>query len=155
MLAVVQRVSGACVRVEGQETGRIGEGFLVLLGVRRGDEEADAAWLAGKCAGLRVFRDPQGKMNLGLEEVGGAMLVVSQFTLMGDCSRGRRPSFVDAAPPEEANHLYEHFVREARALGVRVETGVFQAMMEVELVNDGPVTLLLDSGARPRGKERT
>jgi D-aminoacyl-tRNA deacylase len=154
MLAVVQRVTRAEVRVDGEVRGKIGLGFLVLLGVRRGDEEADAVWLANKCSTLRVFRDREGKMNLGLDEVRGDMLVVSQFTLLGDCVKGRRPSFIDAAPPEEANRLYERFVAEGRRLGIRVETGVFQAMMEVESVNDGPVTLLLDSSGRLRGRER-
>ena len=145
MLAVVQRVTRAEVRVAGKVEGRIGLGLLVLLGVKRGDDERDAAWMAAKCASLRIFGDAEGKMNLGLEEVGGSMLVVSQFTLLGDCAKGRRPSFIEAAVPEEANRLYQHFVAEARGLGVRVETGVFQAMMEVELVNDGPVTLRIDS----------
>ncbi len=153
MLAVVQRVSRAEVRVEGRVTGRIGLGLLVLLGVARGDDEADAAWMAAKCAGLRIFRDAEGKMNLGLGEVGGSLLVVSQFTLLGDCVKGRRPSFIDAAPPEEAERLYERFVAEARALGAPAETGIFQAMMEVEMVNDGPVTLLLDSSAWKRRRQ--
>ncbi len=150
MLAVVQRVSRAEVRVSGEVTGSIRRGFLILLGVRQGDTEGDAVWLARKCAALRVFNDPDGKMNLGLEEVGGGMLVVSQFTLMGDCAKGRRPSFVAAAEPGVANRLYEKFVAEAATMGVKVETGVFQARMEVELVNDGPVTLLIDSGQRSR-----
>jgi D-tyrosyl-tRNA(Tyr) deacylase len=145
MLAVVQRVTRAAVRVNGEIRGETGLGLLVLLGVRRGDDDEDARWLAAKLSGLRIFRDGEGKMNLGLGEVGGAMLVVSQFTLLGDCVKGRRPSFTDAAPPEEANRLYESFVAAARGMGVPVETGVFQAMMEVELVNDGPVTLLVDS----------
>jgi D-aminoacyl-tRNA deacylase len=147
MLAVVQRVSRAVVRVDGRVTGEIGAGLLVLLGVRRGDDDADAAWLAAKVASLRIFPDEERKMNRGLDEANGSMLVVSQFTLLGDCVKGRRPSFTDAAPPEEANRLYERFCQAAAALGVRVQTGVFQAMMEVELVNDGPVTLLVDSGA--------
>jgi D-aminoacyl-tRNA deacylase len=146
MLAVVQRVSRASVRVDGRVTGEVGPGLLVLLGVRSGDDDTDALWLAAKIASLRIFPDGDGKMNRGLDEAGGAMLVVSQFTLLGDCVKGRRPSFTDAAPPEEANRLYERFCAEVRVLGVRVETGVFQAMMEVELVNDGPVTLLVDSG---------
>jgi D-tyrosyl-tRNA(Tyr) deacylase len=145
MLAVVQRVSRASVRVDGAVTGAIGTGLLVLLGVHQSDDEADAAWLAAKCAGLRVFPDDERRMNRSLDEAGGAMLVVSQFTLLGDCVKGRRPSFSDAAPPAEANRLYERFCAEVRALGLRVETGVFQAMMEVDLVNDGPVTLLVDS----------
>ena len=147
MIAVVQRVSRAEVRVDGRTTGQIGLGLLVLLGVGREDDETDAAWTAAKCASLRIFRDAEGKMNLGLEEVGGAMLVVSQFTLLGDCVKGRRPSFVGAAPPDVADRLYRRFVHEVRSLGVVVETGIFQAMMDVELVNDGPVTILLDSHA--------
>ncbi len=145
MLAVVQRVARASVTVDGRVTGAIGRGLLVLLGVARGDDDDDARWLAAKCASLRIFPDAEGKMNLGLDEAGGGLLVVSQFTLLGNCEKGRRPSFIDAAPPEEANRLYEGFVREARALGVTVETGVFQAHMDVELINDGPVTLLVDS----------
>jgi D-tyrosyl-tRNA(Tyr) deacylase len=156
VLAVVQRVSRAAVRVDGRVTGEIGAGLLVLLGVRQGDGDADAAWLAAKITSLRIFPDEEGKMNRGLDEVAGTMLVVSQFTLLGDCVKGRRPSFTRAAPPEEANRLYERFCSAVRELGVRVETGVFQAMMEVELVNDGPVTLLVDSGlwkARRGGME--
>lgn len=150
MLAVVQRVTHARVRVGGNVVGQIGVGLLVLLGVARGDDERDAAWCAAKCAGLRIFRDADGKMNLGLEEVSGSMLVVSQFTLLGDCVSGRRPSFVEAAAPEEGRRLYERFVADARASGVHVETGTFQAAMEVELSNDGPVTLILDSSATKR-----
>ncbi len=153
MIAVVQRVSRAEVRVDGRVTGRIGTGLLVLLGVGRADDDSDAAWTAAKCASLRIFRDADGKMNLGLDEVGGSMLVVSQFTLLGDCAKGRRPSFIDAASPEEANRLYERFVAEVRASGISVETGIFQAMMDVELVNDGPVTLLVDSAARKRSRQ--
>jgi D-tyrosyl-tRNA(Tyr) deacylase len=134
------------VRVDRRVTGEIGVGLLVLLGVRQGDGDEDAAWLAAKTASLRIFPDGEGKMNRGLAEAGGAMLVVSQFTLLGDCAKGRRPSFTHAAPPEEADRLYERFCAAARGLGVRVETGVFQTMMEVELVNDGPVTLIVDSG---------
>lgn len=158
MLAVVQRVSRASVRVGARVTGEIDAGLLVLLGVRQGDADADAAWMAAKIASLRIFPDEAGKMNRGLDEAGGAMLVVSQFTLLGDCAKGRRPSFTHAAPPEEANRLYERFCAEVRRLGLRVETGVFQAMMEVELVNDGPVTLLVDSGSgktRRAGSEAT
>jgi D-tyrosyl-tRNA(Tyr) deacylase len=153
MLAVVQRVARACVRVDGEVSGEIGPGLLVLLGVRRGDEDADAAWLAAKCASLRIFPDEERKMNRGLDEAGGAMLVVSQFTLLGDCVKGRRPSFTDAAAPEEGKRLYERFCAEARGLGVRVATGIFQAMMEVELVNDGPVTLIVDSAPWKRKRE--
>ena len=145
MRAVIQRVSHAKVTVEGRTTGSIGRGFLVLLGVGKSDAAADADYLAEKTAGLRVFPDAAGKMNCSLAEVGGAVLVVSQFTLYGDCRKGRRPSFDEAAPPALANSLYERYVELLRARGLTVETGVFQAMMEVELVNDGPVTLLLDS----------
>ncbi|HTN04188.1 D-aminoacyl-tRNA deacylase [Planctellipticum variicoloris] len=145
MRAVVQRVSHAKVTVAGEVTGEIGPGFLILLGVAEGDSAADAKTLAEKIVGLRVFEDPDGKMNLSLGETGGAMLVVSQFTLLGDCRKGRRPSFIAAARPEVANQLYEHFVAEVRQHGIPVETGKFQAHMDVELVNDGPVTLLLDS----------
>lgn len=145
MRAVVQRVSRAKVTVAGEVTGEIGPGFLVLLGVAEGDSAADATALAEKIVGLRVFEDPDGKMNLSLGETGGAMLVVSQFTLLGDCRKGRRPSFIAAARPEIAIELYEQFVSAVRRLGIPVGTGVFQAHMDVELVNDGPVTLLLDS----------
>jgi D-aminoacyl-tRNA deacylase len=145
MRAVVQRVARASVRVEGRTSGEIGRGLLVLLGVARGDTEADAAQLAERVANLRVFPDEGGQMNLSALETGGALLVVSQFTLLGDCRRGRRPSYVEAAPPEEAVRLYERFVALARQSGLQVEEGVFRAMMDVELVNQGPVTLLLDS----------
>jgi D-aminoacyl-tRNA deacylase len=145
MRAVLQRVSRARVMVDGQITGEIGLGLLVLLGVAKEDKASTAAQLAEKTAQLRIFNDEQGKMNISLLEKGGAALVVSQFTLYGDVSKGRRPAFPDAAPPAEAKQLYEEYVRCLRAAGVRVETGVFQAHMEVELVNDGPVTILLDS----------
>ncbi len=145
MRAVVQRVSRAQVTVEGAVTGQIGLGLLVLLGVGREDSEADAGYLAGKICGLRIFEDDQGKMNRSLQEVGGAVLAVSQFTLYGDVRRGKRPSFDDAAPPEKARQLYEFFVEEIRRTGLRCETGRFQEMMKVELVNEGPVTILLDS----------
>ena len=145
MRAVFQRVTRACVRVEGETVGRVGAGALVLLGVARDDTETDAAYLAEKIAGLRVFDDGEGRMNLSLAETGGGLLVVSQFTLYGDVRRGRRPSWIEAAPPDEAARLYEVFVAEARKLIGTVETGSFRAMMEVELVNDGPVTILLDS----------
>jgi D-aminoacyl-tRNA deacylase len=143
--AVLQRVTRASVRVGGETVGRVGAGALVLLGVARDDAEADAAYLAEKIASLRVFDDAAGRMNLSLAETGGGLLVVSQFTLYGDARRGRRPSWIEAAPPEEAARLYEVFVAEARKLVGRVETGSFRATMEVELVNDGPVTILLDS----------
>jgi D-tyrosyl-tRNA(Tyr) deacylase len=145
--AVVQRVAGARVEVEGQIVGEIGRGLLVLLGIAKGDTEREAEWMAQKIAGLRLFEDADGKMNLGLEEAGGAVLMVSQFTLLGDCRKGRRPSFTEAAPPEEADRLYQLVVGKMRATGVRVETGVFQAHMQVHLTNDGPVTLLLDTSA--------
>jgi len=145
MRAVVQRVSRASVKVEGELTGEIGLGLLVLLGVGQEDGEADADYLAEKIAGLRIFEDDAGKMNLSVMDVGGAVLAVSQFTLFGDMRRGKRPSFDAAARPERARELYEYFVERVRAAGLRCETGRFQAMMEVELVNSGPVTILLDS----------
>lgn len=145
MRAVVQRVETASVSVDGEVTGKIDEGLVVLLGVARDDEKDDAEVLADKIINLRIFVDDQGKMNRSLLETGGAMLAVSQFTLYGDARKGRRPSFIEAAQPEKANSLYEYFLERARALGVKVETGVFQAMMKVSLVNDGPVTILLDS----------
>ncbi len=145
MRAVVQRVSRARVEVEGRMTGEIGEGLLVLVGVAKTDAEADAAQLAEKIAGLRLFNDDNGKMNRSVEEAGGAVLVVSQFTLHGDCRKGRRPSFDRAAPAAQAQALYEKFLHVLRHRGLQVETGVFQAMMEVELVNAGPVTLLVDT----------
>jgi len=141
---VVQRVSRAAVRVDGETVGAIGRGFVVLAGFAPADGEPALAWMAEKLAGLRVFGDAEGKMNLGIAEVGGAMLVVSQFTLYGDASKGRRPSFADAAPPGQAEPLYDRFVSLLRQRGVRVETGRFGAMMDVELVGDGPVTLLLE-----------
>ena len=145
MRAVVQRASRAEVRVGGEVTGRIERGLVVLLGVRAGDTERDADYLVDKVAGLRIFSDDAGKMNLSVEEVGGALLVVSQFTLYGDTRKGRRPSFIEAAPPEIATALYDYFVARARARGLPVATGVFQAMMEVDLVNEGPVTLIVES----------
>jgi D-aminoacyl-tRNA deacylase len=146
MRACVQRVRRAQVTVAGEVCGQIGPGMLVLLGVAGGDSEADARWLAQKIAGLRIFEDPEQKMNLSLADVGGAMLVVSQFTLLGDCRKGRRPDFTSAAPPETAETLYETFVAAAAAQGIPVATGRFRQHMEVELVNDGPVTLVVDSG---------
>ena len=145
MRAVVQRVSRARVLVNGEVTGEISRGLLVLLGVARSDSEEQARWLADKIATLRVFEDADGKMNLGLDEVGGGMLIVSQFTLYGDCRKGRRPSFVDAAPPEIATPLCEAFITAVRALGISTATGQFRAMMQIELVNDGPVTLIVDT----------
>lgn len=145
MRAVVQRVSRAAVTVDGEVTGAIGRGLLVLLGVAAGDTQADLEWLVNRIVGLRVFEDEDGRMNVSLTESGGEMLVVSQFTLLGDCRKGRRPSFVHAARPEDANAMYEQFCELARAAGVTVQTGRFQQHMDVELVNDGPVTLMLDS----------
>jgi D-tyrosyl-tRNA(Tyr) deacylase len=145
MRSVVQRVSRAAVRVDGAVVGEIGHGLLVLLGVAAGDGEEDARWSADKIAQLRVFEDEAGKMNRSVEEVRGGVLVVSQFTLLGDARKGNRPSFVAAAAPEAANDLYEQVAARLRARGLPVATGVFRATMQVELVNDGPVTLLLDS----------
>jgi len=145
MRAVVQRVSRARVVVEGKVTGEIGPGLVVLLGVGREDTAAAVAYLAEKVTNLRIFEDDQGKMNRSLLETGGSALVVSQFTLYGDARGQRRPSYLRAAPPEQAKTLYDEFVEALRALGVKVETGVFQAMMSVELVNEGPVTILIDS----------
>ena len=145
MRACIQRVTDSHVTVDGAVVGRIGKGLVVLLGVGAGDSEEEVAWLADKIIELRVFEDDEGKMNRSLAEVGGAMLVVSQFTLYGDCRRGRRPSYVAAAPPEAAQELYRRFVDRIAATGLRTAEGVFRAMMEVEMVNDGPVTLLLDS----------
>lgn len=145
MRAILQRVSRARVTVGGRTTGEIGAGLLVLLGVRKGDGEAEAEYLADRVAGLRIFSDPEGKMNFSLLDTGGAMLVVSQFTLYGDTRKGRRPGFDDAAPPDEARRLYEHFVAKARERGIQVETGEFQAMMTVELANEGPVTFIVES----------
>jgi D-aminoacyl-tRNA deacylase len=145
MRAVVQRVSRAQVTVNGEITGQIGLGLLILLGVGRDDTNADADYLVEKITGLRVFEDAQGKMNLNVQEVGGSVLAVSQFTLYGDVRRGKRPSFDAAAPPEKARQLYEFFVEQVRSAGLRCETGRFQEMMKVELVNEGPVTILLDS----------
>jgi D-tyrosyl-tRNA(Tyr) deacylase len=145
MRAVVQRVSRAIVSVNGNIAGEIGMGLLVLLGVGNPDTEADAVYLAEKIAGLRVFEDELGKMNRSVQEAGGSVLAVSQFTLYGDMRRGKRPSFDGAAAPEKARQLYEFFVERIRAAGLRCETGRFQEMMTVELVNEGPVTILLDS----------
>ena len=145
MRAVVQRVLHACVKVNEEVVGQIGEGFLVLLGVARGDTQDDVVYMAKKIAGLRVFEDEDGKMNLSLQDVGGKVLAVSQFTLLGDCRKGRRPSFTEAAPPEDAAALFHSFVCELRGYGIEVETGRFQEHMHVELLNHGPVTLLLDS----------
>ena len=145
MRAVIQRVSRAKVTVGGDVAGEIGPGLLVLLGVGSGDTRADADYLAEKTIGLRIFEDSGGKMNLSARETGGAVLVVSQFTLYGDVRRGKRPSFDDAAPPPVAKELYEYFVEKVRTAGLLCESGRFQEMMQVELVNEGPVTILLDS----------
>ena len=148
MRAVVQRVTSARVRVDERTTGEIGRGLLVFAGVEKGDGPDDIAYIAGKVNDLRIFEDPAGKMNLSIGEVGGAALVVSQFTLCGDCRRGRRPSFDEAESPAVAKPMYEGLVSALRKLNVKVETGEFQAHMEVELTNDGPVTILLDSRRR-------
>lgn len=148
MKAVLQRTSHAEVVVDGNVTGSIGQGLCVLVGVARGDEPSDAEWLARKCASARIFSDAHDKMNLSVQDIGGAILAVSQFTLLGDLQTGRRPSFTQAMPPELAKPLFEHFCAEVRRLGLRLETGIFRAHMDVTLCNSGPVTLLLDS----RGK---
>ena len=145
MQSVVQRVARAAVRVDRQLVGEVGQGLLVLLGVAEGDSDDDARWMADKLAQLRIFEDEGGKMNRSVQEVGGGVLLVSQFTLLGDTRKGNRPSFVGAAPPEAANALYESVAALLRARGLPVAQGVFRAHMEVESVNDGPVTLLLDS----------
>ena len=144
MRVVLQRASRAAVRIDGQTVGAIGRGFVVLAGFAPADGEPALAWMADKIAGLRLFADAEGKMNLPLAAVGGELLVISQFTLYGDASKGRRPSFVDAAPPAVAEALYDRFVALLRERGLKVETGRFGAMMDVELVNDGPVTLVLE-----------
>ena len=144
MRVVVQRVSRAAVRIDGQTVGEVGRGFVVLAGFHASDNEAALTWMADKIVGLRVFADAEDKMNLALADVAGALLVISQFTLYGDVQKGRRPSFVDAAPPAVAEPLYERFVAMLRERGARVETGRFGAMMDVELVNDGPVTLVVE-----------
>jgi D-tyrosyl-tRNA(Tyr) deacylase len=149
MKALIQRVSRASVTVAGEEVGRIGAGLTVLLGVAEGDTEADAQYLLNKIINLRIFTDAAGKFNLSLLDTGGELLLVSQFTLLADARKGRRPSFIDAAPPEAAARLFEYFVGQARQAGLNVATGRFQAHMLVEILNDGPVTLMLDS--RDRG----
>jgi D-tyrosyl-tRNA(Tyr) deacylase len=148
MRAVLQRVTHGSVTVEGQQIGQIARGLVVLLGVEQDDADVDAQQLADKTIQLRIFDDAEGKMNLSLSDVAGEMLVVSQFTLLGDCRQGRRPSFIQAAAPELAERLYETFVAAVGVQGIRVATGKFRAMMHVELVNDGPVTILLDSRKR-------
>jgi D-tyrosyl-tRNA(Tyr) deacylase len=146
MRAVIQRVSAASVEIAGRQTAAIGRGLAVLLGVAEGDTERDADYLAEKIAHLRVFEDAEGKLNLSLGEVGGAVLVVSNFTLLADCRKGRRPSFDPAAKPDKAQPLYDHFVAALRAAGLTVETGVFQEHMTVHIANEGPVTLIVESG---------
>lgn len=148
MRVLTQRVSGARVTVHENTVGEIGQGLLVFVGISRGDTEADADYLLDKLLWLRIFRDDEGKMNRNVQEAGGSLLIVSQFTLYGDCRRGRRPSFDRAAAPEDARRLYEYFLAAARRSPVPVQAGEFQAMMEVHLVNDGPVTLLIDSADR-------
>lgn len=144
MRAVVQRVARGAVRVDGETVGEIGKGFVILLGVSSTDTASEAEWLARKCAGLRVFEDEKGLMNLALSDVGGETLVISQFTLYANCEKGRRPSFVDAASPEKAEELYGEFVRVLRDRGIKVETGRFRTKMEVDIVNYGPVTIILE-----------
>jgi len=148
MVAVVQRVDSAGVSVGNQIVGKTGKGVVVLLGVAKGDEERDADYLSDKIVNLRIFEDSDGKMNLSLLDISGEMLVVSQFTLLADCRKGRRPSFVGAAVPEQANELYEYFLKNVRRHVVKVAAGQFQAMMKVNLVNDGPVTIILESARR-------
>jgi D-aminoacyl-tRNA deacylase len=148
MRAVVQRVSRAEVRIEGRVTGKIERGLVVLLGVADCDSDADATFLVDRIVGMRIFADDAGKMNLSIAQAGGELLVVSQFTLIADTNSGRRPSFIKAAAPDEARRLYQHFLSLARTREVKVETGEFGATMEVELVNDGPVTIILDSRER-------
>lgn len=146
MKAVIQRVTHASVKVDGETVGSCGQGFLILFGVMAGDDEKEADKLVNKTVNLRIFEDENGKMNLSSLDIGGEMLVVSQFTLCADCTHGRRPSFTPSAPPDEANRLYEYFVRRLKENGIsHVETGVFGADMKVELLNDGPVTIILDS----------
>lgn len=144
MKAVIQRVSSASVTVDGQIVGQVGQGLLVLLGVEKGDSEAPADWLAEKIVCLRIFEDAAGKMNRSLADIGGAILAVSQFTLAGACDKGRRPSFDSAAPADEGKRLYDYFINALRRLEVPVQTGIFQADMQVALVNDGPVTFILE-----------
>ncbi len=145
MRSVVQRVKRASVIVKGETVGEISAGLLVLLAVGQGDQEKDVTWMVDKLVGLRIFEDEEGKMNRSVIDVGGEILIVSQFTLYGDCRSGKRPSFKTAAPPERAKALFEQIVETTRSRGLKVETGVFQAEMDVELINNGPVTLLLDS----------
>jgi D-tyrosyl-tRNA(Tyr) deacylase len=150
MKIVVQRVKAASVRVDGKTVGEIGDGLLVLVGISHGDTAADAAFLARKTVNLRIFDDESGIMNRSVQDAGGAILAVSQFTLYGDCRRGNRPSYIEAAGPEKGLMLYEEYVKQLREFGPQVETGIFQAEMEVSLVNDGPVTLILESTGRTK-----
>jgi D-tyrosyl-tRNA(Tyr) deacylase len=150
MRAVIQRVTRASVKIEGETTGEIQKGLVVLLGIARDDTKADADYLAQKIVSLRIFDDVEGRMNVSVKEIEGGLLVISQFTLYGDVRRGLRPSWSDAAPPEIAEPLYDYFVERSRKLGERVETGGFRKMMQVELVNDGPVTIIVDSRRRAR-----
>ncbi|WP_082034029.1 D-aminoacyl-tRNA deacylase [Cohnella kolymensis] len=147
MKVVVQRVSEARVTVNGELAGQIGAGLMLLVGIGQEDGEKDTVWMADKLSGLRIFEDNEGKMNLSVQETGGAVLSVSQFTLYGDCRKGRRPNFMGAARPEHAERLYEHFNEQLRARGLQVQTGRFGAMMDVAIVNDGPVTLIVDTAA--------
>ena len=144
MKAVIQRVTSASVIVEGYIVGQIGPGILILLGIEKGDAEGQADWLTEKICGLRMFSDNDGKMNLSVKDISGSLLVVSQFTLAGNCAKGKRPSFDTAAPPDEGKRLYEYFVSAAKQIGLPVATGIFQADMQVSLVNDGPVTFILE-----------
>lgn len=144
MKAVIQRVTSASVAVEGSIVAQIGSGIMILLGIEKGDDEARADWLVGKICGLRMFQDDSGKMNLSVQDIGGALLIVSQFTLAGNCFKGKRPSFDTAAPADEGKRLYDYFVTAAKRTGMAVETGIFQADMQVGLVNDGPVTFILE-----------
>ncbi len=144
MKAVIQRVTSASVTVESSIVGQIGAGIMILLGVEKGDDETKADWLVEKIVNLRIFSDEDGKMNLSVKDIGGSLLVISQFTLAGNCAKGKRPSFDTAAPADEGKRLYEYFVAAAERRGVPVETGIFQADMQVSLVNDGPVTFILE-----------
>ena len=148
MKAVIQRVKYACVAVDGEVVGKINQGFLVLLGVTHTDTEKEAEWLSKKITDLRVFNDSDDKMNLGLKDVNGELLVISQFTLYGNCIKGRRPSFIDAAKPDLADDLYNFFIKRCNDLGIKTESGIFGADMKVELLNDGPVTLIIDTEQR-------
>lgn len=145
MRAVVQRVTSSSVTVEGETTGKIDKGLMVLLGVADGDTDKDVTYMVDKIVNLRIFEDENDKMNLSIQDIGASLLVVSQFTLLGDCRKGRRPSFIEAAKPEIADNLYQKFVDKARSMGIRTETGRFKTHMMVELINDGPVTILVDS----------